>query len=82
MDCKCGADPKMKTAVVTTVSMWTLTEEQALFLARNAGKLVCFDCGGWVSGDFREFADHITGGSVISRLVTLGVFEQQAWEGN
>lgn len=79
--CICGSDHTQTTAVIVPVNAWPLTlrhltEHQKRFLLENAGKLICYDCCGEVDEEFRSSADHITGSSIVARLIDLGLLTE------
>ena len=46
---------------------------EILFVNENAGKLVCFYCGGQVPDEYYGHADRVTATAIIERLHYLGV---------
>lgn len=75
--CQCDADHSTNTAVILPVTYIPLSIDEEAFLLEHQGELICFECGGEVSQEWRRFADHVTGTAVIGRLRDLAAIAEK-----
>ena len=66
---------KPEFAKVLPVSMDEQGRRRLEHNRRWIGQFVCFDCGGIAESEPPSW-DHVTGGTVIGRLIELGVAEE------
>jgi hypothetical protein len=70
-DCQCE-NPK-DVAIVTTAFMVKPEDWQIAFVREHAGKLICYQCGGFVNPErVNNQYDHVTASTVTDRLCELG----------